>query len=384
MQVSNPLNIPFDCLNPILNKIHSNILLRLYEVSKQWHSILELEWEKRSQQIPQLSQKNSGTWKEHYFLNINGSRSRQLEKENNFKLFTALGTSFFVIEPDNRVSSFKTDHKSAINVVKSVYSERVLLTGSSDKTIQIWGISSTGDIFPSSTLHGQDSPVTALQMIENTNIVSGGSTGKLYYWVQEGPGHHKHKLHRVIDKVHSATIVFLGYYTNQSRRKYVFSGASDGTIGLSKLSEGKFQHLKTMRGHKHAISGMGVISGRPLLVTGSESESAIKIWKLQPNKRNLVFSHIIRNAHPGGVTDIKVDYNCFFSCGKDGTLKKWHVLSENKVNNFSVKQLAYTPLNLGDLKRCTYLTEGNKIIIEKGTTTELVIKEPDDKVSQVS
>lgn len=366
MQISliSLIHMPTDCLLIVLNKIDSNTLVRTSTVCKHWFAILELEWERRSQQLLRLSLKTSSTWREHYFSVLCPRQLERMRMSRPECLCTTSGASMLFIDMNLEVSSFKTDHTREITIINSTGD--YLLTSSLDKTIKVWKYQSSKNIMLRSTCEGLDSYVSALLPI-NENFVSGGYNGNLNYWVEQKG---KYQIHRTLEKVHKATIVCLSYCKHKERQRYIVSGALDGTIGLSKLTKGNFKHLLTRRGHKDAISGMGMISygDEPYIATGGATYSAICFWRLQTNTEKLVIDKIAGDAHPGGVTDIKTDGPYFFTCGKDRSVKKWYIQKE--VYKITTD---YIPASFGKLKllipyfgnpdwSCIYLAEGNKIV----------------------
>lgn len=138
-----------------------------------------------------------------------------------------------------------TEHTDSVNVLALYASGKTVVTGSADKTIQLWNIEDLWDIEdtdPTKLLHtltGHAGGITAMDFSVNGKLLASGSTDKTVRLWDVATGQHLHSLTRHAAEIRA--VAFLGDKalagTASARDKALASGSSDGTVLIWGLDE---------------------------------------------------------------------------------------------------------------------------------------------------
>ncbi|MDJ0774357.1 MAG: serine/threonine-protein kinase [Mastigocoleus sp. MO_167.B18] len=152
---------------------------------------------------------------------------------------------------------------------------KILASGSTDKTIKIWDLS-TGKLIR--TLRGHTQSVTSIAITpsaagSDTILVSGSADRTIKIWnLSTG------KLVNTL-KGHTQSITSLAINPNDrlSNNQTFASGSTDKTIKIWNLSTGEL--IRTLADAKEAVSSLAYSWDGKIMVSGSEDKT-IKIWRL--------------------------------------------------------------------------------------------------------
>ena len=166
------------------------------------------------------------------------------------------------------ISSFNTSSENGKN-------RKILASGSIDKTIKIWDLS-TGKLIH--TLKGHTQSVTSLAIsppVEGSDgiLLSGSADRSVKFWnLSTGKLVHTLKGH-----TQSITSLAINPANGMSKNKTFASGSTDKTIKIWNLSTGEL--VSTLSDGVEAVSSLTYSWDGKILVSGSEDKT-IKIWRL--------------------------------------------------------------------------------------------------------
>ena len=146
-------------------------------------------------------------------------------------------------------------------------SDKILVSGSSDKTIKVWDIESGNQLF---TLWGHQAPVLSVVVTpDGKRVISGSSDKTLKVWDLQ----QTRELFTL--QGHQSWILSVAV-TPDSRR--AISGSFDKTLKVWDLEQGT--ELFTLRGHQAGIWCVAITPDGKRAISGSEDKT-LKVWDLE-------------------------------------------------------------------------------------------------------
>lgn len=201
---------------------------------------------------------------------------------------------------------------------------RGLITGSSDKSVKLWGL-----------------------------VVKEDDSGASFVGIE-----HEHTL-QMTDDVQTTVASTNG--------KFVAIALLDNTVKIFYLDSFKFYLV--LYGHSLPVNALDISSDETLIVTGS-SDKTIKIWGLDFGDCHKSFI-----AHGGPVTSVKFvkDTHYFVSCSKDGSIKKWD------ADNYELIQVLRDPFANSALVTLDISSDGS-LIATSGHERAIYVYEETDEI----
>jgi WD40 repeat protein len=208
-----------------------------------------------------------------------------------------------------------TAHTDAVFSLAIMPDGKTLVTGSGDKTIKIWNLS-TGEL--KNTLIGHTDAVFSLAMTpDGQTLVSGSGDKTIKIW-NLSTGRIKSTLTGHTDVVISCAISKDG--------KTLVTGSGDKTIKIWNLSTGQLKN--TLIGHTNGVRALAITPDGQTLVSGS-GDNSIKIWNLSTGElKNTLIGHI-DTVFSLAITP---DGQTLVSGSGDKTIKIWN-LSTGQLTN---------------------------------------------------
>ncbi len=206
------------------------------------------------------------------------------------------------------------------NFVKSVdfhpVEENILISGSSDRTIKLWDIE-TGDLIK--TLMGHNHTINKVIFSPDGKIIASGSNDKkIILW--------NYETGEIITslKGHKLGVTDIAFSPNM---KLLASASTDTTIQLWDLST--FQLINIWKEHTGSVKTITFSPNGQIIATGGEDRT-IRLWDV--NKRECMN---ILSGHPWTVSCLKFssDGEILISSSWDKTVKLWEVNTGEEIGN---------------------------------------------------
>ncbi|WP_341732065.1 hypothetical protein [Microcoleus sp. EPA2] len=224
-----------------------------------------------------------------------------------------------------------TGHSSLVFSVAISPDGQTLVSGSSDKTIKIWQLS-TGQLLRTLTGHSDWVRSVAISP-DGQTLVSGSGDGTIKIW-QLSTGQELRTLTGPSYLVFSVAISPDG--------QTLVSASSEQTIKIWQLSTG--QELRTLTGHSNNVCSVAISPDGQTLVSGS-SDNTIKIWQLSTGQLLRTLT-----GHSDWVRSVAIspDGQTLVSGSGDGTIKIWQLSRGQELRTLtghsgSVMSLAISP-----------------------------------------
>ncbi len=221
----------------------------------------------------------------------------------------------------NTLTNTLTGHSLGINSVAISPDGQTVVSGSYDKTINIWNLAN-GNLI--GTLVGHSRGVLSVAISpDGQTLVSGSDDKTINIWnltkgnlIHTLAGHSRHSL-----GVNSVGISPDG--------QTVVSGSYDKTLKIWNLANGNL--LSSLTGHSSVVLSVAISSDGQTLVSGSDDKT-LKIWNL-PNG-NLIRS---RAVHSYGVLSVAIspDGQTLVSGSYDNTIKIWNLANGNLIHTLA-------------------------------------------------
>src|SRR5579883_1901389 len=197
-------------------------------------------------------------------------------------------------------------HQSTVYSVALSADGTTLVSGSSDRTIKVWGLAS-GRELRSLTGH-QDGVNSVALSADGTTLVSGSSDRTIKVW-DLASGRELRSLTGHQDGVNSVALSADG--------TTLVSGSSDRTIKVWDLASGR--ELRSLTGHQDGVNSVALSADGTTLVSGS-TDCTIKVWDLSSGRELRTLT-----GHRGSVACVALsgDGKTLVSGSEDPTCNVW-------------------------------------------------------------
>jgi len=236
-------------------------------------------------------------------------------------------------KPENRALAVNTlkGHEGEVYSVGFSPNGKKLASGSKDKTIKIWDVT-TGKVL--NTLKGHESEVWSVRFSPDGQQLASGSKDKtIKIWdVTTG---------KVLNTLngHESEVISVGFSPDG---KKLASGSNDKTIKIWDVTTGKV--LNTLKGHEGYVNSVGFSPDGKQLASGS-NDNTIKIWNVTTGKVvNTLKGHKVYVNSVGFSPDGKQ----LVSGSSDSTIKIWDVTTGEVLNTLKghenwVRSVGFSP-----------------------------------------
>ena len=227
-------------------------------------------------------------------------------------------------KPENRALAVNTlkGHESEVYSVGFSPDGKQLASGSFDKTIKIWDVT-TGKLL--NTLKGHESSVNSVEFSPDGKQLASGSFDKTIKIWDVTTGKVLNTL-----KGHEGEVRSVGFSPDG---KKLASGSNDKTIKIWDVTTGKV--LNTLNGHESEVISVGFSPDGKKLASGS-ADKTIKIWDVTTGKvlNTLPSERYANKGHEGYVNSVgfSPDGKQLASGSSDNTIKIWNVTTGKVVN----------------------------------------------------
>ena len=263
------------------------------------------------------------------------------------KMVSAGSDSLIKFLTFNKTSEIEA-HYHEVNCLLMSHDERQLYSGSSDKSIKIWSLSS--HISRLAVLHGHKLPVLALTRTKNSEFLFSGSSDEIFVWNLA-----KLRVEFVLEG-HSGYVNALVLNDPETQ---LFSAGSDKLIKVWNVDKRRF--LYNFKGHEGEVKHLGLV-GSSLFSYGTDQR--LRVWNLNSKimERGLELEAVscvkvkgkvfvafedstlrvldpaslaqVKGimGHKGGLCKVLALEDCFVSAGNDGLVKVWDRFNQMKVS----------------------------------------------------
>lgn len=223
--------------------------------------------------------------------------------------------------------SSRTDsHKDLISCIAYNYSEKLLYTGSWDRTVKVWKISTKQCIHSFVAHEGHINAIVINH--EDGCVFTGSSDGTVKIWRRVF--HESSHILTMKLKFQESPINALALSLSLSGC-FLYSGSSDGLINYwekEKMS-GRFNHRGFLQGHHFSV--LCLVSIADLILSGSE-DATIRIWRREEGN-SLHSCLAVIDGHRGPVRCLAASLETenaligllVYSASLDQTFKIWRV-----------------------------------------------------------
>ncbi|KAF1960416.1 WD40 repeat-like protein [Byssothecium circinans] len=161
-------------------------------------------------------------------------------------------------------------HSDSVNSATLSYDLTLLASGSKDKTIKIWEVSSGECV---QTLKGHPGSIGSVTFLHNSMLASGSYDKTIKVW-DTNSGNCVHTYNGHTDAVYSVVL--------SHDSTWLASASADKTIKIWDLSSSG-ECVQTLEGHSSSVGSVALSYDSALLASGSYDET-IKIWEISSGK----------------------------------------------------------------------------------------------------
>ena len=199
-------------------------------------------------------------------------------------------------------------HSSYVNTLAISPDGQTLVSGSADKTIKIWNLSTGQEI---RTLTGHSNPVNTLAISSDWQTLVSGSADKTIKIWNLSTGQEIRSITGNFSYVNALAISPDG--------QTLVSGNADKAIKIWNLSTG--QEIRTLIGHSSYVDCLVISPDGQTLVSGS-ADKTIKIWNLSTGQEIRTLK-----GHSSQVNSLAIssDRETLVSASADKTIKVWRI-----------------------------------------------------------
>ena len=210
-------------------------------------------------------------------------------------------------------------HTDSVNAVAASPDGRLIVSGSEDSTLKVWGISTALNTSISAALN------TSISTALNTSISDA---------LNVNPD-------RPTARGHAKAVEVVAVTPNG---RHAISGSRDATIKIWEVENGA--ETRTLKGHTRPVTSIAVIPDGRRLVSASNGETTLRLWDVASGKE-----HRLLKGHTGPITVLAVspDGRHVISGSWDTTLRVWDIASDSveprllKGHAGPITALAVTP-----------------------------------------
>lgn len=209
-------------------------------------------------------------------------------------------------------------HTGSIYKVAIAPDGETLVSSGRDKMIKVWQLSTGKQTL---SIDGHSGWVSALAISPDGEIlVSGSGDNTIKVW-QLSTGKELLTL-----SGHSGWVSALAISADG---RTLFSGSGDKTVKVWQLSTG--EELYTLRGHSSGVLSLAIAPDGKTLVSGS-NDNTIKVWEIDTDKELRTFT-----GHSSWVSSLvmSVDGETVVSGSNDNTIKVWHMNTGREIKTFT-------------------------------------------------
>ena len=209
-------------------------------------------------------------------------------------------------------------HSHPINYIAISPDGQTLVSGSADKTIKIWNLSTGQEI---RTLKGHSNPVNSIAISSDWQTLVSGSADKTIKIWNLSTGQEIRTLKGDFSYVNTITISPDG--------QTLASGSADKIIKIWNLSMG--QEIRTLRGHSSYVNTIAISPDGQTLVSGS-ADKTIKIWNLSTGQEIRTL-----RGHGSWVKSLAIssDGQSLVSGSADNTIKIWNLSTGREIHSLT-------------------------------------------------
>jgi WD40 repeat protein len=209
-------------------------------------------------------------------------------------------------------------HTSSVKAVAVTADGKRAISGSYDKTLKVWDLTTRKEQF---TLNGHTSSVNAVAVTADGKRAISGSIDKTLKVWSLTTGEELFTLNGHSKSVNAVAV------TDDGKR--AISASSDKTITVWYLTTGKEQF--TLNGHTSSVNAVAVTADGKRAISGSD-DNTLKVWDLTTGKEQFTL-----NGHSDSVKEVAVtaDGKRAISGSIDNTLKVWDLSSGNVIASFT-------------------------------------------------
>jgi WD40 repeat protein len=222
-------------------------------------------------------------------------------------------------------------HLNPINTVVISPDGQTLVSGSADKTIKIWNLSTGQEV---RTLKGHSNPVNSLIISSDWQTLVSGSADKTIKVWNLSTGQEIRTITGNFSYVNTLAISPDG--------QTLASGSADKIIKIWNLSTG--QEIRTLKGHDSYVNTLAISPDGQTLASGS-ADKTIKVWNLSTGQEIRTL-----RGHDSWVKSLAIspDGQTIVSGSADNTIKIWNVSTGQEIRTLTghsnhVNSLAISP-----------------------------------------
>ncbi|MEB3178682.1 MAG: serine/threonine-protein kinase [Nostocaceae cyanobacterium] len=249
-----------------------------------------------------------------------------------YAIWQGLAANIAHLNITSNSSAFKTlaGHSNGVNVLIFSADSKKLISGSADKTIKIWDVTTGKEI---RTLEGHKGFINTLVITpDGSKLFSAGADKTIKVWDMNTG-----ELIRTLLGHRS----YINYLAVSPDGQKLFSASADKTIKIWDVNTGK--EIKTLSTHKSYVNALVVSPDGEKLFSASADET-IKVWDVATLREISTLK-----GHSNFVNSLAISPNgdTLVSAGGDNFVKVWDVHSLKEIpvstgNNNYVKSLAFS------------------------------------------
>lgn len=250
-------------------------------------------------------------------------------------------------------------HRGGVWAMKIVPGRNVLITGSTDRSLVVWDLSSM------SIRHQMIGHVSTIRCLEvwNEFAISGSRDGtvKIWNWTTGELLHHitahsssvrclalfsdgffisgSYDCTCAMWDIRTGRLIqrFVGHtdkiYTVACSNDRIYSGSMDGTVRM--WSPSSSHAVRIIYGHRGLVGNLMVQRN---LIASASTDGAIKIWDAQ--KQQLILN--LPTAHPTSITTIDMNRWALLA-GSEGFCRLWDPITGKLLADYTFTVFSYTP-----------------------------------------